>query len=195
MLRQLHGSGRQLINTLSRAHSASSSLPLVLGIETSCDDTGVAIVDSSGHILYEGLSSQWSTHEHYGGVVPKLAKRDHEINLPRLLSEAEQTIGSFDRLHGVAATAGPGLALCLKVGYRAGRELAHQRELPFVAVNHLEAHVLVPRMMSPDALTFPFLAMLVSGGHCMLLLSRGVNDHAAQHTTILCWKHVGVRIW
>ena len=71
----------------------------------------------------------------------------------------------------------------MKVGYRAGRELAHQRELPFVAVNHLEAHVLVPRMLSPDALTFPFLAMLVSGGHCMLLLTRGVDDHVRLGTT------------
>ena len=159
----------------------STTPTLILGIETSCDDTGVAIVDSTGHIVFEALSSQDATHLPYGGIVPKLAKRDHEINLPRLLDQAETAIGSFDRLDGIAATAGPGLALCLRVGYRAGRELAHHRNLPFVAVNHLEAHVLVPRL--EHTLEFPFLALLVSGGHCMLLLTRGVNDHVRLGTT------------
>ena len=154
---------------------------LILGIETSCDDTGVAVVDEKGAIIFEALSSQWKTHSPHGGIVPQLAMRDHEINLPRLLGEAEKAIGGFDNLHGVAATAGPGLALCLRVGFRAGRELAYQKKLPFVAVNHLEAHVLVPRLQ--QTLEFPFLAMLVSGGHCMLLLTRGVNDHVRLGTT------------
>ena len=157
---------------------------LVLGIETSCDDTGVAIVDSEGRIHFEALSSQFDTHLPFGGVVPKLAKRDHEINLPRLLKEAELSVGSFDRLSAVAATAGPGLALCLRVGYRAGRELAFHRQLPFVAVNHLEAHVLVPRLeQDKNELKFPYLALLVSGGHCMILLTRGVDDHVRLGTT------------
>ena len=162
----------------------STQRRLILGIETSCDDTGVAIVDGvDGSIVFEALSSQWSTHAPHGGVVPKLAKRDHEINLPRLLGEAEKAIGSFEHLSGVAATAGPGLALCLRVGYRTGRELANQKNLPFIAVNHLEAHLLVPRMEQQTKLDFPFLAMLVSGGHCMLLLTRGVNDHVRLGTT------------
>jgi N6-L-threonylcarbamoyladenine synthase len=168
---------RHLSTTIPR----STTPTLILGIETSCDDTGVAIVDSTGHIVFEALSSQDATHLTYGGIVPKLAKRDHEINLPRLLDQAETAIGSFDHLDGIAATAGPGLALCLRVGYRAGRELAHHRNLPFVAVNHLEAHVLVPRL--EHTLEFPFLALLVSGGHCMLLLTRGVNDHVRLGTT------------
>jgi N6-L-threonylcarbamoyladenine synthase len=166
---------------LSRRY-LSTQRRLILGIETSCDDTGVAIVDDQGTVVFEALSSQWSTHAPHGGVVPKLAKRDHELNLPRLLGEAEKEIGSFEHLSGVAVTAGPGLALCLRVGYRTGRELAHQKNLPFVAVNHLEAHLLVPRMEQKN-LDFPFLAMLVSGGHCMLLLTRGVNDHVRLGTT------------
>lgn len=100
----------------------STQRRLILGIETSCDDTGVAIVDEHGTIVFEALSSQWSTHAPHGGVVPKLAKREHEINLPRLLGEAEKAIGSFEHLSGVAATAGPGLTLCVRVGYRTGRE-------------------------------------------------------------------------
>ena len=127
------------------------------------------------------MSSQFLTHAPHGGIVPQLAQRDHQINLPLLLDSAADAIGGFDQLHGVAATAGPGLALCLRVGFRAGRELAHQRKLPFVAVNHLEAHVLVPRL--EQTMDFPFLAMLVSGGHCMLLLTRGVNDHVRLGTT------------
>ena len=184
---------------------------LVLGIETSCDDTGVAIVDfPSGRIIFEALASQYATHASFQGVVPKLAMRDHEKNLPVLLGQAEEVlsaVGGFSALGGVAATRGPGLAMCLRVGLKAGRDLAHVHNLPFVGVNHLEAHVLVPRLLSDcadedvqvqkgsssrgaspaaseRALQYPFLVLLVSGGHCMLLLTKGVGDHVQLGSTL-----------
>ena len=168
-------------------HSLSSKAQLVLGVETSCDDTGVAVVDDAGNVVFEALASQWDTHSPFSGIVPKLARREHELNLPPLLEAAEAHIGGFENLSAVAVTAGPGLALCLKVGFTSAREIARNRNLDFLAVNHLEAHALVARLPSLEtaaATEFPFLVLLVSGGHCMLVLCHDVGKYERLGSTL-----------
>lgn len=147
----------------------------VLGIETSCDETGVAVYDAAGGLLAHGLHSQVALHAVYGGVVPELASRDHVRKLlplvNRVLQDAGAALGSID---GVAYTAGPGLAGALLVGATFGRVLAYALNVPAVAVHHMEAHLLAP-MLEPDPPVFPFVALLVSGGHTMLVEVRGLG--------------------
>ena len=143
---------------------------LVLGIESSCDDTGVALYDSAqGIILSEALHSQTALHSAYGGVVPELASRDHLKKLLPLiqdvLSKAEINISHID---GVAYTAGPGLLGSLLVGASVGRTLAWALDKPSVGVHHMEAHLMAP-MLGEHKPAYPFLALLVSGGHTMLV--------------------------
>jgi len=141
---------------------------IALGIETSCDETGVALYCDSG-LLGHRLYSQADMHALYGGVVPELASRDHVRRLLPLLREllASSGIGPGD-IGGVAYTAGPGLLGALLVGAAFGRSLAWAWGLPAVAVHHLEGHLLAP-MLEPDPPAYPFLALLVSGGHTMLV--------------------------
>ncbi len=156
----------------------TSRLFTVLGIESSCDDTGAAIVRSDGVILGEALASQAEIHEKWGGVVPGLAKNAHEENLDRVidlaLKNADMTLAAID---AIGVTVGPGLEICLRVGCNRARELAIENNKPFVGIHHLEAHILMARLEEPN-LKFPFLALLVSGGHCQILKCLGIGQYS-----------------
>lgn len=155
----------------------------VLGLETSCDETAAAIVDGERRILSNRVYSQIETHRPYGGVVPEIAARAHVERLDGLiaeaLAEAGLTLGSLD---GIAATAGPGLIGGVMVGLVTGKALAAASGRPLIAVNHLEGHALSPRLS--DDVAFPYLLLLVSGGHCQLLLVRAVGAYRRLGTTI-----------
>ena len=148
----------------------------VLGIETSCDETGVAVYDSEAGLLAHQLHSQAALHAEYGGVVPELASRDHVRKLIPLLHQVLGDAGLDRRgaIDGIAYTAGPGLVGALLVGAAVGRSLAFAWAVPSVAVHHMEGHLLAP-MLEPDAPEFPFLALLVSGGHTQLVAVDGVG--------------------
>lgn len=150
----------------------------VLGIETSCDETGVAVYDSEAGLLAHLLYSQAAMHAEYGGVVPELASRDHVRKLVPLLEELLQgdARGRRGGIDGIAYTAGPGLVGALLVGAAVGRSLAFAWQVPSVAVNHMEGHLLAP-MLEPDGPEFPFLALLVSGGHTQLVAVDGVGEY------------------
>ena len=149
----------------------------VLGIETSCDETGIAVYDSDQGLLAHVIHSQVAVHAEYGGVVPELASRDHIRKcLPlvsQLLSEANIKTSSID---GIAYTAGPGLIGALLVGATIGRSLAWAWQVPAIAIHHMEGHLLAPmlELQRPD---FPFVALLVSGGHSMLVDVKDVGDY------------------
>lgn len=149
----------------------------VLGIETSCDETGIAIYDGERGLLSHVLYSQIPLHADYGGVVPELASRDHvRKTLPLIkqaLHEAGLTAADID---GVAYTAGPGLAGALLVGATLGRSLAFAWQKPALAVHHMEGHLLAP-MLEDDVPAFPFLALLVSGGHTQLVGVEGIGRY------------------
>ena len=149
----------------------------VLGIETSCDDTGVAVYDGKRGLLAHQLYSQSRMHAEYGGVVPELASRDHIRMLLPLVREvlADATTAPSD-LDGLAYTMGPGLAGALLVGAAVGRSLAYAWGIPAVGVHHMEGHLLAP-MLEPDPPAFPFLALLVSGGHTLLTDVRAIGDY------------------
>ena len=149
----------------------------VLGIETSCDETGIAVYQSDKGILAENIYSQVSLHDRYGGVVPELASRDHiQKTLPLIaqtIAEAELDLSNID---GVAYTSGPGLAGALMVGAMIGRSLAWSLDVPAIAVHHMEAHLLAP-LLEEDKPTFPFLALLVSGGHTLLVQAAAFGEY------------------
>lgn len=149
---------------------------ICLGIETSCDETSVAVVNSNKQILGHVVSSQIKTHQQYGGVVPEIAARAHLQLLPQVinqaLNDAKTTLNEVDV---VAATAGPGLIGGLAVGVMAAKSMAAVAQKPFVAVNHLEGHALTVRLTSD--VEFPFFLLLVSGGHCQLMLVEGVGQY------------------
>jgi N6-L-threonylcarbamoyladenine synthase len=149
----------------------------VLGIETSCDETGVAIYDSDAGLLAHRLHSQIDLHAAYGGVVPELASRDHIRRLPLLLKEtlAEARLAAGD-IDAVAYTSGPGLAGALLVGASVAEAFAMSRGVPALPLHHLEGHLLSP-LLSADPPAFPFVALLVSGGHTQLMRVRGVGDY------------------
>ncbi len=141
----------------------------VLGIETSCDETAVAVYDSEKGLLAHALHSQIMTHAAYGGVVPELASRDHVCKVISLIEEAMTGAGSTAKdITGIAYTAGPGLAGALLVGASVGRSIGFAWDLPTVEVHHMEGHLLAP-MLEPDPPSYPFVALLVSGGHTMLV--------------------------
>jgi len=150
---------------------------LVLGIETSCDETGVALYDSERGLLGHTLFSQVAMHAEYGGVVPELASRDHVRKLLPLIDEALSRSGARKGdIGGVAYTAGPGLIGALLVGASVGRSLAWTWGVPAVAVHHMEGHLLAP-MLEENPPEFPFVALLVSGGHTMLVQVDGVGRY------------------
>jgi N6-L-threonylcarbamoyladenine synthase len=160
---------------------------VVLGIETSCDETAAALVrreaSGKGAILANVVRSQLALHAEFGGVVPEIAARAHVELLDVLITEAltEARLG-FDEIDGVAATAGPGLIGGLIVGVTTGKAIALARDLPFIAVNHLEAHALTPGLT--HGLGFPYLLLLVSGGHTQLLIVRDVGQYTRLGTTL-----------
>jgi N6-L-threonylcarbamoyladenine synthase len=149
----------------------------VLGIETSCDETGVAVYDTDRGLLSHALYSQIALHAEYGGVVPELASRDHVRKLLPLVRQtlAEAGLGTAD-LDGVAYTAGPGLVGALMVGAATGRALAWALDLPAVGVHHMEGHLLAPLLEDPG-LAPPFVALLVSGGHTQLVEVAAIGDY------------------
>ena len=149
----------------------------ILGIETSCDETGIAIYDSEQGLLANQLHSQVDLHGSYGGVVPELASRDHVRRITPLLAAALREASLETRaIDGVAYTAGPGLIGALLVGASVGRSLAYSWNVPAVAVHHMEAHLLAV-MLEEEHPDYPFLALLVSGGHTQLLEVRAAGDY------------------
>jgi N6-L-threonylcarbamoyladenine synthase len=159
----------------------------VLGIETSCDETAAAVLDGDGCVLAEALLSQEREHAPYGGVVPEIAARAHLAYLPGQVRSVMARAGlEFGELGGVAATAGPGLIGGLIVGSQFAKGIAIAHKLPFVAVNHLEAHALSARLPGVVAggLSFPYLLMLISGGHCQCVAVEGVGQHLRLGTTL-----------
>lgn len=157
---------------------------LVLGIETSCDETAAAVIRGGDRaILSHRLLSQVDDHRPYLGVVPEIAARVHIEHVDRLVEEAMAEAGiGFGDLDGIAATAGPGLIGGLMVGLMTGKAIAAATGKPLIAVNHLEGHALSPRLIA-DA-PFPYLLLLVSGGHCQLLVVEGVGAYRRLGTTI-----------
>src|ERR1043165_5226910 len=159
----------------------------ILGIETSCDETAAALVrrhrDGAAEILANVILSQIKDHAPYGGVVPEIAARAHACHLGRLirraLDEAHLTLGDSD---GLAATAGPGLIGGLLVGLTTAKALALAKDKPLLAINHLEAHALTPRLLGP--VDFPYLLLLISGGHTQLQIVEGVGRYRRIGTTI-----------
>ncbi|TVP93473.1 MAG: tRNA (adenosine(37)-N6)-threonylcarbamoyltransferase complex transferase subunit TsaD [Thioalkalivibrio sp.] len=149
----------------------------VLGIETSCDETGVAIVDAEAGLIAHRLHSQVDLHAVYGGVVPELASRDHVRRILPLLREVLDEAGmEGTELSAVAYTAGPGLLGALLTGASVARSLAYGWGIPALAVHHLEGHLLAP-LLDDASLNFPFLVLLVSGGHTQLIHARGLGDY------------------
>ncbi|HEY5702928.1 MAG TPA: tRNA (adenosine(37)-N6)-threonylcarbamoyltransferase complex transferase subunit TsaD [Gammaproteobacteria bacterium] len=141
----------------------------VLGIETSCDETGIALYDSEKGLLAHALHSQVAMHSQYGGVVPELASRDHIRRIIPLINSVLEEAGVIKTdIDGIAYTAGPGLIGALLVGVAVGRSLAYGWGIPAVGVHHMEAHLLAP-MLEDNAPEFPFIALLVSGGHTQLV--------------------------
>jgi N6-L-threonylcarbamoyladenine synthase len=155
----------------------------ILGIETSCDETAAAVVADDRTILSNVVLSQLDDHRPFGGVVPEIAARAHLDHLDsivaRALDEAGLDLGALD---GIAATGGPGLIGGVMVGVMTAKAIAAARGLPFVAVNHLEAHALTARLT--DDVAFPYLLLLVSGGHCQFVAVEGVGHHTLLGATI-----------
>lgn len=148
----------------------------VLGIETSCDETGVAVYDSQQGLLAHALYSQIKLHREYGGVVPELASRDHVQKLLPMVQKVVAEAGGHEALGGVVYTAGPGLMGALLVGACLGRSLAFAWGVPALGVHHMEGHLLAPMLEDPRP-AFPFIALLVSGGHSLLVEVEGVGRY------------------
>jgi N6-L-threonylcarbamoyladenine synthase len=159
-------------------------MALILGLESSCDETAAALVTSDRRIMAHKLAGQEAAHAPFGGVVPEIAARAHvEVLTPLVeaaLAEAGVALGAVD---AIAATAGPGLIGGVMVGLVTGKALALATGKPLLAVNHLEGHALSPRLVEPE-LAFPYLLLLVSGGHCQLLEVRGAGEYRRLATTI-----------
>ena len=156
---------------------------IVLGIETSCDETAAAVVEDTRRIRSNLVLSQLDEHRPYGGVVPEIAARSHLDHLDRLVERALDEAGvTCAELDGVAATGGPGLIGGVFVGVMTAKAIAAASGKPFLAVNHLEGHALSVRLVEP--LDFPYLLLLISGGHCQLLAVRGVGRYERYGTTV-----------
>lgn len=168
-------------------HTDATTRPILcLGIESSCDETSAAIVDSDRNILSHIIYSQIPEHQKYGGVVPELAARAHILAIDDVIRKTLDAAGkSISDIDVIAATAGPGLIGGVLIGWMAATGIAQTTGKPLVAVNHLEGHALVPRLHAAAAngadgatsVDFPYLLMLASGGHCQILLVRGVGKY------------------
>lgn len=159
-------------------------MAIVLGIESSCDETAAALVDSGRRILAQHIASQDEAHRPYGGVVPEIAARAHAERLAPIVSATLKDAGlALEQVDAIAATAGPGLIGGVMVGLVTAKALAMASGKPLVAVNHLEGHALSPRL-ADAALEFPYALLLVSGGHCQILRVDGVGRYRRMATTI-----------
>ena len=197
--------------TSAAAGAGASALApgtLVLGIESSCDDTGAAVVSGDGVVLGEAIASQDAIHERWGGVVPKLAEEAHAAAIDAVVDEALGSAGiDAAQLSAVAVTVGPGLSLCLRVGVTKAHRIAREHGLKVVDVHHMEAHALVARLTerqkareataegaaaadaavasaAAEGVAFPFVCLLVSGGHSMFLLAHGIGDYTILGTSL-----------
>ena len=164
-----------------------SKKPIILGIESSCDETAASIITEShqGHpkILSNIISSQVNVHKEFGGVVPELAARSHIEKIDLITMKAIKESGKkLDDIDAIASTAGPGLIVCLSVGLSFGKSLALSLNKPFIAVNHLEGHALSPKLNSK--LNYPYLLLLISGGHSQFLSVKGLGEYKRLGTTI-----------
>ena len=158
-----------------------------LGIETSCDETAASIVrekaDGTGEILSNIVSSQIDEHKEFGGIVPEVAARAHVEKIEFIIKKAIKESGlDLNSISGISATAGPGLIVCLTVGLNAGKAIAGSLKKPFIAINHLEGHALSPKIT--NKIKFPYLLLLISGGHTQFLEVNGVNNYKQLGTTI-----------
>ena len=158
-----------------------------LGIETSCDETAASVVrektDGTAEILSNIVSSQIEEHKEFGGVVPEVAARAHVEKIEYIINKAIKDSNlSLSQIDGVAATAGPGLIVCLTVGLNAGKAIAGSLKKPFIAVNHLEGHALSPKIN--EKIEFPYLLLLISGGHTQYLSVNGLGKYKRLGTTI-----------
>ncbi|MET0240429.1 MAG: tRNA (adenosine(37)-N6)-threonylcarbamoyltransferase complex transferase subunit TsaD [Sphingobium sp.] len=157
---------------------------VILGLESSCDETAAALVRADRHILSHKLATQEALHASYGGVVPEIAARAHvDALMPLVEAALAEANMRLDQVDAIAATAGPGLIGGVMVGLVTGKALAMAAGKPLIAVNHLEGHALSPRLADPS-LQFPYLLLLVSGGHCQLIEVRGPGDYRRLATTI-----------
>ncbi|RXZ65608.1 tRNA (adenosine(37)-N6)-threonylcarbamoyltransferase complex transferase subunit TsaD [Pelagerythrobacter rhizovicinus] len=157
---------------------------IVLGIESSCDETAAALVTTDRRIVAQRIASQDESHAPYGGVVPEIAARAHAERLAPMVEAVMDDAGvTLAELDAIAATAGPGLIGGVMVGLVSAKALAMAGDVPLIAVNHLEGHALSPRLADPD-LEFPYALLLVSGGHCQILRVEGVGRYRRFATTI-----------
>tara|TARA_B100001248_G_scaffold261291_1_gene251987 strand:+ start:917 stop:1990 length:1074 start_codon:yes stop_codon:yes gene_type:complete len=158
-----------------------------LGIETSCDETAAAVIrendKGTAEILSNIVSSQISEHKSFGGVVPELAARAHLENIEFIIKSAlDESKTSLEKIDGIAATAGPGLIVCLNIGLNIGKSIAAFSQKPFIGINHLEGHALSPGL--ERNIKFPYLLLLISGGHTQFLIVRDLNKYEQLGTTI-----------
>ena len=161
--------------------------PIILGIESSCDETAASVVQENDQgiptILSNIVSSQINVHKEFGGVVPELAARSHIEKIDLITKKAiDESNIKLEDIDAVAATAGPGLIVCLSVGLSFGKAMAYSLNKPFIAVNHLEGHALSPRLNSK--LNYPYLLLLISGGHTQFLSVQGLGKYKRLGTTI-----------
>ncbi len=161
--------------------------PLILGIETSCDETAASIISENDQgnpiVLSNVVSSQVNIHKKFGGVVPELAARSHIEKIDFIVQKAIDDSGiKIEEIDAVASTAGPGLIVCLSVGLSFGKALATSLNKPFIAVNHLEGHALSPKLNSK--LDYPYLLLLISGGHSQFLSVKNLSEYQRLGTTI-----------
>ncbi|GAA5814763.1 hypothetical protein MFLAVUS_008265 [Mucor flavus] len=181
---------RNICKTSTRLFSTHKRPLRVLGIETSCDDTSAAIVTSDRQILSEVIRGQQEMHEPMGGIVPTLASKGHSRNLPGVISETLELAGlTLQDLDAIAVTRGPGLPPCLPVGLNAGKVLAAVAKKPLIGVHHMEAHALTARLTTKNELNqpepaFPFMTLLISGGHTLLLTANDIGDYDQLGTTL-----------
>jgi len=164
-----------------------SKKPFILGIESSCDETAASIISTNDHknpiVLSNVVSSQVDVHKEFGGVVPELAARSHIEKIDWIVKKAINDSGiNINEIDAVASTAGPGLIVCLSVGLSFGKALASSLNKPFIAVNHLEGHALSPKLNSE--LNYPYLLLLISGGHSQYLSVRNLGKYKRLGTTI-----------
>jgi len=164
-----------------------SKKPLILGIESSCDETAASLITENEQgipiVLSNIVSSQIEVHKEFGGVVPELAARSHLEKIDLIVQKAIKVSGkSIDEIDAVASTAGPGLIVCLSVGLSFGKAFACAIKKPFIAINHLEGHALSPKINSK--INYPYLLLLISGGHSQFLNVRGVGNYKRLGTTI-----------
>ena len=161
-----------------------SSSAIILGLESSCDETAAALVATDRRILAQCIAGQEEAHRPFGGVVPEIAARAHVEVLAPLISQVMDEAGmQLDQIDAIAATAGPGLIGGVMVGLVTGKALSLATGKPLIAINHLEGHALSPRLVEPE-LRFPYLLLLASGGHCQLLAVDGVGRYRRLATTI-----------